>query len=64
MRNSQGFLLIEVLIAFVVIVLGSSVCFYGLSQNLKISKVVKEKEIKMEELEMKVLIASPLGSSQ
>lgn len=53
--NNRGFLLIEVLIAIVILAMGTSVCFYGLSQNLRVSKVMKGKGAKMEELKYMIL---------
>ena len=53
--NTRGFLLVEVLIALAVIAMGASACFYGLSQNAKVSKVLEAKHAELERLKMSQL---------
>ncbi len=49
-NNSTGFILIEVMVAFTIIIFGIVACFGSLSRSLKVSQKIEKKEKTVEGL--------------
>ena len=54
-RSSRGFLLVEALLAFTILLLGAVVCFYGFSRNLKVSQELGKRQVRISGLQAVLL---------